>query len=65
MSAYPTPAELIEMQDQLRVMHRKMHDYIAQHPRNERDFVGVAVALTDAVWKLDGVIETAEIVARK
>lgn len=54
MSAYPTPAELIEMQDQLRVMHRKMHDYIAQHPRNERDFVGVAVALTDAVWKLDG-----------
>ena len=64
MSAYPPTAELVAIQDELQAIHKKMHEYANQYPRSEQDFISVAVKVTDSVWKLDKMIETAEHIDR-
>jgi len=63
-NVYPSSTELTEIQDQLYALHHKMHEYAKQFPRNESDFIGIAVKLTDSAWKLDDMIETAKHVER-
>ena len=64
MNDYPSSAELQAVQEQLAALHHKMHEFAKTYPRNQDDFIGIAVKLTDTVWKLDSMIQTAEHVER-
>jgi len=65
MNVYPSYDELIALQDQIAELHTKMHDYVKQYPKNERDFISVAVKLTDASWALDTAVDRAKFIERK
>lgn len=64
MSIYPSKAELLEIQEHLTAVHKKMHEFAKRYPKNESEFIRIAIHATDSVWKLDEMIKTAEHVER-
>lgn len=64
MSNFPPFEELIKLEDEMKAIHDKMHAFAKQCPNNHNEFIGVAVAMTDALRKLDTLIDRAKFVEK-
>jgi hypothetical protein len=64
MSDFLTSKEIVEVQDQLRAIHDKLHQWDKQFS-GYSEIISAACHVTDATWKLDRLLERAVFIEGK